>query len=410
MKKYTINDLENVLDPILKKNKKLVSYDAVPFTSAGENFGSLMLGLTLVLKDIKTNKEEKVDAVAKMIPTNELIREIFNVNVSFRKEVAMYTDVIQEIKSFLKETGCERDIPYIAEYYGSRISLNPNAAEVDFDAVLILENLKTKGYVTLNRFNGFDLDTTKIILKNLALFHAVPLAYKLQKPRKFKEVLMPHMGPGMDSLKEREIFGKNLFTEQVEHAASLNPRCAELKSKLIEIAESPDLLFFDSNCDFEDPFGTLCHIDLWINNILIKYEEQKPINAKFVDFQVMCFASLARDVVFFLFTSVSPSVLREHFDQLLRDYHSEFSEILKSLGCDTTQYSFDRFQKELAKVAKLTEIAHSCRWLQPILAEEGALPALEDFKDDSLEDYKGSETYNKRLVDNILLFDKLHWI
>lgn len=48
--------------------------------------------------------------------------------------------------------------------------------------------LLTKYFIT-----GFDLDTAKYILKNLATLHGVPLALKLKRPKEFKEKILPHI-------------------------------------------------------------------------------------------------------------------------------------------------------------------------------------------------------------------------
>ena len=69
----------------------------------------------------------------------------------------------------------------------------------------------------------------------------------------------------------------------------------------------------------KNSFAVICHGDLWLSNILFKYNaisgtnggsdddqiEIRPIEVKFIDFQSARFASLATDLVLFLFTSVS---------------------------------------------------------------------------------------------------------
>ena len=70
-------------------------------------------------------------------------------------------------------------------------------------------------------------------------------------------------------------------------------------------------------------FAVICHGDLWLSNILFKYgaggqgpscsameagkEAVRPVEVKFIDFQSARFASLATDLVLFLFTSVRVS-------------------------------------------------------------------------------------------------------
>ena len=55
--------------------------------------------------------------------------------------------------------------------------------------------------------------------------------------------------------------------------------------------------------------------DLWLSNILFRYAthpdtgETIPVEVKFIDFQAARFASLATDLVLFLFTSVQVNLL-----------------------------------------------------------------------------------------------------
>lgn len=64
----------------------------------------------------------------------------------------------------------------------------------------------------------------------------------------------------------------------------------------------------------KNAFAVICHGDLWLSNILFKYDnvqtdqmEIRPFEVKFIDFQSARFASLATDLVLFLFTSVRVS-------------------------------------------------------------------------------------------------------
>ena len=71
----------------------------------------------------------------------------------------------------------------------------------------------------------------------------------------------------------------------------------------------------------KNSFAVICHGDLWLSNILFKYSaisqtdqvEIKPNEVKFIDFQSARFASLATDLVLFLFTSVRVSISPDFF-------------------------------------------------------------------------------------------------
>lgn len=96
-----------------------------------------------------------------------------------------------------------------------------------------------------------------------------------------------------------------------------------------------------------EPFATLIHQDMWVNNMMQKYEDGIPVSNKFVDFQMIDYGSPMGDLFFLLFSSVQVSVLREHIDGLLRFYHQRFIGVLEELKCDIKPFNFDSFMEEL---------------------------------------------------------------
>lgn len=108
---------------------------------------------------------------------------------------------------------------------------------------------------------------------------------------------------------------------------------------------------------FREPFATLCHKDMWVNNFMVKLEKGKIVKNKFVDFQGFTYQSPVRDLLFYLFTSVQFHVLKEHLDYLLKFYHEQFIETLKELHCPITDFSFDKFMEEIRHFG-IYEISH----------------------------------------------------
>ena len=51
------------------------------------------------------------------------------------------------------------------QYYGSRLSLNPDVKNADADAILLLENVKSLNYTTRNLWDRFDTDEMLACLK-----------------------------------------------------------------------------------------------------------------------------------------------------------------------------------------------------------------------------------------------------
>lgn len=66
-----------------------------------------------------------------------------------------------------------------------------------------------------------------------------------------------------------------------------------------------------------EPWSTVAHSDFWGNNVMVA-KKDKPVAVKFLDFQIYQYSSYARDVGFFMLTSLSDEVLTNHFEELLR--------------------------------------------------------------------------------------------
>lgn len=173
-----IKDIFELLKPIIDENSTYISHKTKLLNAPGENYGSLMLSLDVLLKE---NGEDKtINTVVKLCPPNEWLRRMFATDITFQKEVKFYLELVPALYQFqLEYKKPEHEIMDIfPKCLGARLNLNKSLDVVDENAVLILENLKTKGYKTGDRMVGFDLEEAEYTLKYLAYFHAVPLAYR----------------------------------------------------------------------------------------------------------------------------------------------------------------------------------------------------------------------------------------
>lgn len=140
----TIAKLPRVLSGYLGNKKKIVGTEITRLTAPGENYGSIMLRVDITILNEETGKEEAVYAVGKLIPTHAVIQEIFNIQVTYKNEVAFYKTIVPTLQNFQRRNGVTDVLDCFANYYGSRINLNGSDV-VDEDAVLLLENLKVSG-------------------------------------------------------------------------------------------------------------------------------------------------------------------------------------------------------------------------------------------------------------------------
>lgn len=184
----------------------------------------------------------------------------------------------------------------------------------------------------------------------MAQFHAVPIALKLQKPEEFDKKIKVYMAcfhpepPKFDygpvQLKISKILRQREF-------------CVPLLPKIEDSVRH----MFDLPKTFREPFATIVHRDMWVNNFMLKLEDGKVIRNKLLDFQAYTYSSPVKDLLFFLFTSVQFDVLRENLDNLLTFYHEQFTQTLSDLDCYTIDFSYDKFIEEIKHYGK-QEIGH----------------------------------------------------
>lgn len=77
----------------------------------------------------------------------------------------------------------------------------------------------------------------------------------------------------------------------------------------------------------------LNHGDSWLNNILLKSDEnENAIDMKFIDFQMSFWGSPSSDLNYFFLTSIRDDTKIVHFDDFIVHYHNELRSALKQLN------------------------------------------------------------------------------
>ncbi|XP_055918620.1 uncharacterized protein LOC129950722 [Eupeodes corollae] len=402
-----IKNLAKVVDPHLNGGQ-LISYSSRYLTKPGDNYGSLMLSISANIRRIDGTIEE-LPLVAKLPPlTSEIFWNIFNPEVTSLRENAIYENVSQSLLQLQFDKGIPESeiVDIFAKSYGCRISLNPNATTLDRDAVLVLENLQNNGYRAGKRQVMFDYNRIRMVLKYVAKYHALPIALRKLRPGEFDDIIRHkfarydingHMDPQIC-----DIFKKQMM-EEVGIALNGDVKAFDQVNEL-------DLLYrkymSQSEACEDGLFTTIAHYDLWINNVMILYDEDgKPSKLKIVDFQIAQYESLMHDIVFLLLTSVETNVIFEHFDNLLKYYYAEFIECLEKLSVNTEDYSYCKFIEELHQIAPI-QIPHALHMSRVLLADDKNLPS--DIKDCDTDTFNSpaSEALLQKLRDIVKISQK----
>ncbi|KAM7352836.1 uncharacterized protein ACRADG_005201 isoform 1-T2 [Cochliomyia hominivorax] len=402
-----IIDLPSVVEPHLKGGK-LITFSSRYLTKAGDNYGSVMLAIMANIQK-PSGEIEELPLVAKLPPlTNDLFWQMFQPERTCVTENAVYKYLSPAIRSLQLEASIGENELFegFPEYYGSRISLNPNTQKVDRDAVLVQENLQTSGYRAGNRHKAFDLKHTKLIIREMAKYHALPIALRIKKPEEFNKNIRPYfrrfnMNTGMSTEVKAQMEAE--LYQEVANATNNNDNCVERVKEMMKEYDT-----FVAQPDKEDDlFTSIVHCDMWINNLMIQYDENsEPNKVKFVDFQIAQYENCVHDIIFFLFSSVEISVLEYHFDEILQLYYQTFIECLKSVNISTIQYSFVGFMKEIHNCAPV-EICHALFMTKIILADNSTMP--DNYKDinmDVLSRNVGKKNITEKTADIIRIAQK----
>ncbi|XP_039429373.1 uncharacterized protein LOC120412832 isoform X1 [Culex pipiens pallens] len=408
-----INNLKELLEPALEPGTQVLGHQTTFLTAPGDNYGSTMLALTVDVISATTNKPEQLQLVGKMRPTSEEFLEIFQIDVTFVKEAAVYSQIVPAMLSLQKELAFPEEelIDVFCRCYSTRISLDPNNSKVDADGVMLFENLKPAGYVTEDRRVGFSRDLAEFILKKLSLFHAIPIALRYLKPDVFNTSILKFLvkidiDAGLnEQTKERmmEVVRADFVKAGIQD---------DLSKRLLALID--DCRYQQANLISDDinQYCSMLHNDLWVNNMMIKYDENgKPAGLKFVDFQLIQMDSLVRDVLFFILTSVSDSKLENTIDNYFEVYFNSLLNDLTKLRCpNLDQFTFESFLDEINHVAP-REFYHIVAMLRVVLAKKESIPEQSELdaqlfcNDDLVED-----DYFGRLSLVVQIYEKKGWV
>lgn len=193
---------------------------------------------------------------------------------------------------------------------------------------------------------------------------------------------------------------------------------AEKRDECKEYAEKVKkkmLQFFEDKIDFfdkpsDEPFASIAHNDLWVNNTMQKLEDGKIIKNIIVDFQIYQYANPLLDVIFFIFSSVQRELVKEHLEDLVQLYEDNFFKFLEDLKCDTSKLERN-FLKQLDEDAP-QELIHLLFMAIPILGPKNEY-AVDFEATDPMEMVKESsitQEVNEQIVYTLVEFGRRNWI
>ncbi|KAL5274231.1 hypothetical protein ACFFRR_000783 [Megaselia abdita] len=289
---------------------KLNSWSLKPATSKGENFASSLnvLESKYILSD---GSEKSSSFIVKCRLENEMMDAIesdFNV---FERETQVYRVIIKEMEGILRS---------IEDY----TELAPKAIYLD-DKMIVLENLKNRGYSIGDVKVGLGKEQISMICEKLAKFHACSMVLYDKFADMFKNHLSANMSENENPL---HIFYKNAIDTCIQFCES-KPGLQKYSSKLKEFHPKVISKLIDVfSRNEKDRYHVLNHGDCWVNNFMFK---DKTENVIFIDFQEGYYGSPGIDLNYLFCSSLTKDTYIQHKNELIIEYQNTLSDILRKL-------------------------------------------------------------------------------
>lgn len=252
---------------------------------------------------VKDNLDEKMDD--------------FNV---FKREIACYQTVLPRVYGLLKSNGDEN------------CKLSPaclKIAETAHPRYFAFEDLRHLAYVNVDRRLGLNPDHLKLAMVKIAKWHAATAHLALIDPTTMENHHIRNISPEVTHFHD-------FFRGAMRSAAEVIktwPGCEIYGDKLFALSDR----IIERNCEVftrdEKAFNVLTHGDLWITNLMYKYDENgHPQDVVFVDYATGFYGSPGIDLSYLLFTSNTETNTEADWDELLRVYHTELVANLTKFG------------------------------------------------------------------------------
>lgn len=213
--------------------------------------------------------------------------------------------------------------------------------------LIALENLNLNGFVTSISGRGLDLDHLIVVMHTLARMNAASFALEEKRgqsiPKIFPGLLRENGYPSHDPAGYRQK-GAQSMTRTVQRIVKLMSEKDLMRSDKYNVESIIKMIpsIMNELFDLVKPSKKFRNVfnqsDLWANNILFKYTNDRPIDCRVVDFQFSRYAPPAFDISTILLTSTSRKFKQENAQKLLNEYYSFLTDELRSFGMSVEKF------------------------------------------------------------------------
>uniref|UniRef100_A0A8D8ZHQ4 Uncharacterized oxidoreductase dhs-27 n=1 Tax=Cacopsylla melanoneura TaxID=428564 RepID=A0A8D8ZHQ4_9HEMI len=283
---------------------------------------------------VENEGEDQINLIVKLLPNDPFSRYFVTEAQFDLREIKFYDEVVPDLLQFQKEANAVIDLPIPKCFYSEY-----NVAGSELESVLVLDNLKHRGFHSVPFSTGLSLAQCRVALEAVSRVHALTLAMKhknkLDLDEKYPFLFKtPKATDSYQQLVERGLPQLATFLESKPGLENILASLQELRPRTKDtIAEllRP-----------EDPLGLITHTDFWCNNLLFN---ENSSQCMILDWQMICYSRATNDIALLLVSSLSSTLRREHTQSLLDYYWTHLTEHSASLGLRIeAELKYDRAQ------------------------------------------------------------------
>uniref|UniRef100_A0A1Y9H2E8 CHK kinase-like domain-containing protein n=1 Tax=Anopheles dirus TaxID=7168 RepID=A0A1Y9H2E8_9DIPT len=318
-KEYFVDAIARKLD-LAEDAFTITELDARAATESGDNYASVLYRVRVSVLVNDTGSRTDVSLIVKALPKLGLSEEMIQMMNLFPKEMAMYTKILPGLERLYHERG------RTGVAFGPRC-LKHSTEPTD---VIVLEDLRERQFAMANRRQGLDMEHTRTVLRRLGQFHAASAVLHQQLGsygELFKEGMFAEKSRAMN-----EQFQKG----QAEFMLKMMEGWSEQDRYYADLMRHFGMDLFDvlvrtTRCD-PTKFNVLNHGDMWCNNVMFHYNENRDVDdILLIDYQMSFWASPAIDLLYFMFSSVNGDQRLPQMNHMIQYYHENLVESLQFL-------------------------------------------------------------------------------
>ncbi|KAH1005909.1 hypothetical protein HUJ04_006810 [Dendroctonus ponderosae] len=287
--------------------------------------------------------------------------------INMKKVVQTYNVVIPKIGMFQEQMKIQKHFlisNLFPECVGARMSLQPRLLYLpDQSSAIMLYNpceqctfdaWELEGC----RYNGFRYNTSVLILRDMARFHAGTIAMRLKENTTFEREIIPIVSLEVKRFKKIPPF-ETLSHELISHGL----RDVQLPDdQIVAIRESLHLYRLDDwiiRAGRDQTWYALSY-SRYCNPYIMSSQTRSNATktSKLLELHRSGFNNCCEDLASFIFTCVNPEIFElrfaifQMFENLLEEYYYEFNRTLQVHKIPIDQYTYHGFTSEFHAVGK----------------------------------------------------------